>query len=370
MACNLLTDSQIKTAIKEALAGKLTKPRKLFDGEGLFLLITPTGSALWRFGYVFNGKAQQISLGRYPERSLSEAREQRLAARKLVANGVNPSAKRKAEKAARAGASSFEAVAREWLAQQTPRWAEANASRIVAAFENDILPRIGKRPIAELQEDAPAILATVRRIANRGALDSAHRALQYCGRVFRYGIATVRATRDPTRDLLGALPAAVEEHFPAIVEPKAFGALLRAIWGYQGYPVVMAALKLAPLLFVRPGELRAAEWAEMHLDDEHPAWKIPAVRMKARREHIVPLAAQCVEILRELEPVTGNGGRLVFPGVLGAGRPISDNTVNSALRRLGYDGGVHVAHGFRSSAATLLREEGFCMREGFPQRDY
>jgi integrase len=327
------------------------KPVKLFDTGGLYLLVNPNGSRWWRLKFRFDGKEKLMSLGVYPEISLKAARERRDEARVMLAQGINPSAKRQATKAA--PAESFEAIAREWFAKFSPGWAPGHSEKIIRRLERDVFPWIGGRPLRDIA--APELLAVLRRIEERGALDTAHRAHQNCGQVFRYAIATGRAERDPSADLRGALPPARGGHYPTLTDPAAIGALLRAMDGYQGGIVVRCALRLAPLVFVRPGELRRAEWGEFDL--ERAEWRIPAARMKMRDEHIVPLSVQAVGILRELQPFTGLGlGRFLFPGERTDSRPISDNTVNAALRRLGYSRKEMTGHGFRAMARTVLDE--------------
>lgn len=327
------------------------KTQRLFDGGGLYLEVTPAGGRLWRQKYRFAGKEKRLAHGTYPEVSLAEARERRDAARKLLAAGVDPGAHRKAEKAAgleRAG-NSFEVVAREWLGKRD--WVDAYKVKITAWMDNDVFPYIGGRPVADLS--APEFLRVARRIEERGAVESAHRIMQNCGQVMRYAIATGRADRNPVADLKGALAPALERHHAAITDPEALGGLLRAIDGYAGDPVTRAALKLSALLFVRPGELRHAEWAEIDLDGAE--WNIPASKMKMRQPHLVPLCAQAVETLRELQPLSGRG-QYIFPGGRSPRRPMSNNAINAALRRMGYGTDAMTAHGFRATARTLLDE--------------
>ena len=342
------------TAIRNAKpAGR---PIKLFDQRGLFLLISPAGGKWWRFRYRFGGKHKTLSMGVYPDVSLRDARERRDAARKLLANDVDPGEQRKAVKAAkteRAG-NSFEVIGREWFAKYSPNWAAGHSDKIIRRLERDIFPWLGGRPIAELT--APELLATLRRIESRGAIETAHRAQQNCSQVFRYAVATGRAERDPTADLRGALTPVKERHHASITDPKRVGELMRAIDGYRGSFITKSALRLAPLVFVRPGELRKAEWVEFDLDGAE--WRIPAARMKAREQHIVPLSKQAVAILQELHALTGDKQH-VFPGVRANGRAMSENTVNAALRRLGYAKDEMTGHGFRSMASTLLNEQGW-----------
>jgi len=342
------------------IACKQAKPRekayKLADAKGLYLEVAPSGGKWWRLKYRIGGKEKRISLGVYPEVSLKEAREKCDVARKQIASGIDPSDQRKAAKLAGAedAANSFEVVAREWFAKYSPSWVASHSTKIIRRLEKDIFPWIGNRPISTVT--APDLLAALRRIESRGAIETAHRAQQNCGQIFRYAIATGRAERDPAADLRGALAPVKEKHHASITDPKAIGELLRAISGYQGSFITMCALRLAPLFFVRPGELRKAEWAEFNLDGAE--WRIPAERMKMREQHIVPLSSQALAILKELQPITGKG-RYVFPGARTNGRPMSENTVNAALRRLGYASDEMTGHGFRSMASTLLNEQGW-----------
>lgn len=289
---------------------------------------------------------------------LVEARERRDQARKQLANGIDPGVAKKSAKQAEIAATenSFEAVTREWFAKYSPMWDAKHGERIMRRFERDIFPWLGNKPIA--QSTAPELLTVLRRIESRGAIDTAHRALQNCGQVFRFAVATGKAERDPSADLRGALPPTRKRHFATITDHKQIGALLRAIEGYQGSFVTKCALRLAPLVFVRPGELRKAEWSEFDLDKAE--WRILAEKMKMRTPHIVPLSTQAVAILRELQPLTGNdNGKYVFPGARTRSRPMSENTVNAALRRLGYGTNDMTGYGFRSMVFTLLNEQGW-----------
>ena len=339
------------TVIRSAKPG--AKPIKMADGGGLYLLLNPNGSRWWRFDYRFDGKRKTLSMGTYPDTGLKDARDKRDTARKLLAAGVDPGEQRKAAKSAgeERAANSFEVIAREWHAKQSATWVQLHASRIMLRMENDIFPWLGSRPIADIA--AKEFLATVNRIVDRGAVESAHRVLQNCGQVMRYAIATGRADRNPVADLKGALPPVKQTHLAAITDPHAIGGLLRAMDAYQGSLVTKCALRLAPLLFVRPGELRQAEWAEFDLDAAQ--WNIPAEKMKMREPHLVPLAPQAVEILRELQALTGRG-RYVFPSARSPQRPMSNNAVLSALRRMGYGTDEMSGHGFRAMARTVLDE--------------
>lgn len=331
------------------------KARKLYDERGLFLLVNPNGSKWWRLKYRFADREKLLSLGIYPDVPLKSAREQRDLARQQIASGIDPSEARKALKAqARAAVETFKSIALEWLVRRSPGWAEGHGDKIKRRLEVDVFPQIGSLAIAAVT--APELLKMAKLIESRGAVDTAHRALQNCSQIIRYAIATGRATHDPTPALRGALTPTREKHYASITDPKAVGALLRALDGYQGSHVTRAALKLAPLVFVRPGELRQAQWSEFDLAKSE--WRIPAERMKMRQPHVVPLATQAVEILRGLHAQTG-GGKFLFPGARGRGRFMSENTVNAAIRRLGYAKGDMTGHGFRSMASTLLNEQGW-----------
>ncbi|MDP1637597.1 MAG: integrase arm-type DNA-binding domain-containing protein [Candidatus Nitrotoga sp.] len=337
------------TAIRNAKPG--AKPAKLFDERGLFLIVTPAGGKWWRFRYKFDDKEKLLSLGVYPDVGLKDARQRRDDVRKLLADGIDPGENRKAMKAVKQdrAANSFEVVAREWYAKHAPNWVEHHGDRIIRRLERDIFPWIGGRPIVDVT--APELLATMRRIENRGALETAHRALGNCGQVFRYAIATGRATRDPSGDLRGALPPVKGEHFAAVTEPIQAAELLRTLDGYQGTLTVACALRLAPLVFVRPGELRNAEWADIDLDAAE--WRYHVT--KTNSSHIVPLATQAMTILNELHALTGTG-RYVFPGARSNGRPMSDNAILAAMRRMGISKVEMSGHGFRAMARTILDE--------------
>ena len=340
------------TDVKARNAKPGAKQVKLFDGDGLFLLVTPSGGKWWRFKYRFGGKEKLLSFGTYPEVSLSQARDKRDAARKQVAAGIDPGEVRKAQKAAKdQEANSFEVVAREWHGKFSPTWAPAHAKTTLDRLARDVFSLIGARPIGEIK--APELLAVLRRVESRGALETAHRVKTICGQVFRYAVATGRADRDPAADLKGALPPYKKSHLAAITEPAKVAELLRAIDGFQGSFIVKCALRLAPLVFVRPGELRQAEWMEIDLD--RAEWNIPASRMKMKEPHLVPLSGQAVEILRELQALTG-GGRYVFPCHRSTARPMSNNAINAALRRMGFEKDEMTGHGFRAMARTILDE--------------
>ena len=337
------------TAIRKAKYPQ--EKNKLFDGGGLYIELSPAGGKWWRLKYRFDGKEKRISLGTYPDTSLASARAKRDEARKLLAVGVDPGEQRKAAKAANAerGANSFAAVADELLLQRAKKLAPGSVIRERRLLEKDLAPYIGGLPVADMT--APLLLAALRKIEARGAVETAHRARTLAGQVFRYAIATGRAERNPAADLLGALSQPQGEHFASVTEPAKVAPLLRALHGYDGTPVAVAALKLAPLVFVRPGELRRAHWADIDLDAAE--WRFTT--SKTGTPHIVPLAAQAVEILRELHPLTSRG-EYVFPSARGRDRPMSENTVNAALRRMGFDSDTMTGHGFRAMARTILDE--------------
>jgi len=338
--------------VKIRNAKATNKPTKLFDGGGLFLLINPTGSKLWRLKYRYERKEKLLSLGGYPEISLFEARQRRDEARKRLANGVDPGALRKAQKQAKTEeAETFEVIAREWHSKFCNAWSEGHAATNMRRMELDLFPRIGAQPIKTIK--APELLAVIRRVESRGALESAHRIRTIASMVFRYAVATGRAERDPAADLRGALPPIKVTHHPALTEPKDVAALLKAIDGYEGHYVTKCALRLAPLFFVRPGELRHAEWTEVDL--ENASWNIPAKKMKMKQAHIVPLCQQAVEILSGLKEYSGTS-RYVFPSGRSFLRPMSENTLNAALRYMGFDKDTMTAHGFRAMARTILDE--------------
>jgi integrase len=337
------------TTIRNAKAGD--KSRKLFDGGGLYLEVTPAGGKWWRFRYAFGGKSKLLSMGTYPDVSLAKARERRAEARKLLVDGIDPSVHRKATRLMREdrAANSFEAVAREWYAKLAPTWNAAHGTRIIRRLERDIFPWLGGRPVAEVA--APELLRVIRRIEERGALETAHRALQNCGQVMRYAVATGRAERDPSGDLRGALPPVRGSHFAAVIDPKEISVLMRTIDGYEGTFPVRCALRLAPLVFVRPGELRQAQWADIDLSAAE--WRFHVT--KTRTDHIVPLSRQAAQILSELRELTGHG-RYAFPGARTHERPMSDNALNAALRRLDIPKDKMSTHGFRAMARTVLDE--------------
>jgi integrase len=327
------------------------KPYKIFDKRGLFLLVAPSGGRLWRFRYRFGGAEKLLALGSYPDTSLKRAREKRDDARSLLADGIDPSAKRQAEKSAQAD--SFQAVALEWLDKQAKTLAPITLKKAEWLLEF-LYPEIGHTPVREVTP--PQVLAALRKIEARGHHETTHRAKQRCSQVFRYAVATGRAERDVTADLRGALTAVTSQNHASIRDPAKIGQLMRAIDGYDGEATTAAALKLAALTFVRPGELRGAEWAEFDLTAAE--WRIPGSRMKMGELHVVPLSTQALAILRDLQGRTGNG-QFVFPSLLTRDRSMSENTVNTALRRLGYSNEEMTGHGFRSMASTSLNEQGW-----------
>lgn len=330
------------------------KPYKLHDTAGLYLLVNRAGR-YWRLDYRFAGKRKTMALGVYPAVSLKEARERRDDARRLLGQGVDPGAQRKAQKAAKAACGeTFQVIALEWHQKFSPGWSESYSDLIRDRLAADVFPWIGARPIAEIT--APELLSVLRRIEARGALETARRVKQFCGMTFRYAVATGRAESDPSTSLKGAIPPPKAGHFASITDPKRIGELLRAIEAYQGSLLTRCALKLAPLVFLRPGELRQAEWAE--IDFAAAEWKIAAEKMKMRRPHIVPLSSQAVAILADLHPLTGSG-RYVFPCERSLARPMSENTLLACLRRLGYGKDEMTPHGFRHMASTLLNEQGW-----------
>lgn len=344
-----LSDLAIKAAKPE------DKPYKLTDGQGLYLYVT-RGSKSWRINYRYLGKQKTLTLGAYPSITLANARAKTLEAKAKLAEGIDPAALKAVQKAARfsAGADTFEAIGHEWYAKKIPSWAPATASKVKRFLSNDLYPVIGKRPINEIR--AADLLMVMRRVESRGALELAHRIREYAGQIFRYAVATGRAERDPSGDLRGALPPVKSKHHASITEPRKIGELLRAIEGFTGSFVTKCALQLAPLVFVRPGELRHAEWSE--IDFEASEWRISPEKMKMRDKHIVPLSRQSLEILDAIKPLTGHG-KYIFPSIRTSKRPMSENTINGALRRLGYDKDEMTGHGFRSMASTLLHEQGW-----------
>jgi integrase len=340
----MLTETKIKAAKPRQ------KPYKLSDEKGLYLLVNPSGGRWWRLKYRYGGKEKKLSLGVYPDVGLKLARDKRDAERRVLGAGTDPSAARRAERSATDA--TFRAVATEWLARQN--LGSATHDKAKWQLEQQLFPELGDKPIRAIS--APDLLAVLRKIEVRGKIETAHRVKQRASQVFRYAIATGRGERDPAADLRGALTPLKPKNRAAVTHPAKVGELMRALHGYSGHPVTHAALRLAPYVFVRPGEIRAAEWTE--LDLEAAEWRISADRMKMREAHIVPLSTQAVAVLRDIQPLTG-AGKYVFPSLRTLKRCMSENTITAALRRLGYSGDEMTAHGFRAMASTLLNEQGF-----------
>ena len=342
-----LTATQVKQSRSK------DKAYKLSDGGGLYLLVNPNGSRYWRYKYRYGGKEKVLALGVYPEVSLKKARQKHQTARETLAQGADPGEERKLKKLTRhlAAAESFEAVAKEWFDMTMAEKSRSYHDRTKRILEKDLYPALGTRPIKAIT--APELLAALRRIEGRGAGDIAHRARQTSGQIFRYAVATGRSERDPSSDLKGALKPRRKKHYAAITDPSEVGRLLLAMDGFEGTAVVKTALLISPLLFQRPGEIRAMEWSE--IDWEQGRWELPAEKMKMRLPHIVPLSDQAIALLLSLEPITGRG-RYVFPSARGASRCLSENGVRSALRTLGYDNDTVTPHGFRAMARTILDE--------------
>lgn len=341
-----LTDTAVRNARPRE------KAYKLFDERGLYLEVVPAGGKRWRLKYRHDGKEKRISLGIYPDVSLRLARDRRDEARQMVTQGIDPSASRQAIKAAKFSrhANSLEVITREWFDRHAPTWVPSYSKRLLRLFERDIFPWLGERTIHEITP--PQLLSVLRRIEQRGAVETAHRAVAHCGQIFRYAISTGRAERDISQDLRGALPPVKGDHLAAVIDPEKLGELLRMISSYNyGTLVVSCAIRLTPLLFVRPGELRHAEWKDIDLDASE--WRF--IASKTHTQHIVPLASQAVNILNELRPLTGSG-RFVFPSARSASRPMSDNAVLAAFRRMGIPKEETTGHGFRATARTLLAE--------------
>jgi integrase len=346
--CAPLSDTAVRNA----------KPREktytLGDGEGMYLEVMPNGTKFWRMAYMQpNGKKNRLTFGKYPIVTLAEARTKRLAARRLLDQGIDPGRAKREEKEAKATAAqhTFEGVARAWLAKTAASRAASTQDKNTAWLEGNIFPVIGSLPISTIKPKD--VLSALRRIEARGAIESAHKIKQLCGQVFRFAVASGLADRDVTVDLRGALSAVPEAHYAAITDPKEAGELLRSIDAYNGHAYAITALKLAPLVFVRPGELRTAEWSEIDLDAAE--WRIPGSKMKMGQDHIVPLARQAVELLRDLRAMTGHG-KFVFPSVRTGARCMSENTINAALRGMGYSKDVMTGHGFRAMARTIMDE--------------
>jgi integrase len=337
-------------------AAKQAKPKdktyRLSDEKGMYLEVTPKGQKYWRMKYRIGKQEKRLSIGVYPAVSLKKARVVREQARQHLLDGIDPSGLKQAKKLASESASgnSFKVVALEWFTKQKPIWAENHWSKVERMMTRDLFPYLGTRPLNEITP--PELLAVLRKIESRGALESAKRTKQIAGQIFRYGVATGRCERDQSQDLSGALANPIKQHRAAITDPKLVGPLLNALDGYKGTAVVNAALRLAPLTFVRPGELRKAKWAEIDFDKAE--WRYYVTKTKS--DHIVPLCKQAIDILRELQPLTCNS-EYVFPSARTLSRPMSDNAVLSAMRRMGIGKDEMCGHGFRAMARTILDEE-------------
>jgi len=341
-----LTDAQIRS-LKPA-----DKPARFFDSGGLYLEVSPAGGKLWRFKYRFNGKHKTYSIGKYPLTSLSEARDELQKAKKLLEKGIDPSASKRQSKFEQS--KTFETVSREWWHAKRGKWSSGHASLVWSRLEKNVLPWLKSRPITEFT--TRELLEVLRKVEGRGAIETARRIGQVLNQIFIYSVASGYCENNPASSLNQAVKERKVKNFAAITEPKQIKELLKAIDGFTGSFVVLSALKLAPFVFVRPGELRKAEWKEIDFDQS--GWTIPAEKMKMRRPHIVPLSRQAIEILKALEPLTGSG-RYVFPSIRTAARPMSENTINVALRRLGYSKDEMTGHGFRTMASTRLHEMGW-----------
>jgi integrase len=339
-----LTDILVRNAKPSA------KPARLYDQRGLYIEISPGGGKWWRWKYRYDGREKRLSLGVYPDVSLKAARDKREDARRLLAAGTDPSETRRAQKSARAGraGNSFEVVTLEWFSKYSVNWAPSHSTRVIRRFERDIFPLLGKRAIEDVK--APELLVVLRRIESR-APETAHRALRNCGQVFRYAISTGRASIDPTISLKGALTPVKNGNFAAVTNPHRLAEILRAIEGYKGTPQVTAALRLAPHLFVRPGELRRAEWKDFNL--EAGEWRYLVT--KTNTEHIVPLSHQALGVLLDLQPFTEDSP-YVFPSARGRKKPMSDNALLAAMRNLGIEKSEVTTHGWRATARTILDE--------------
>ncbi|HAJ74945.1 MAG TPA: integrase [Gammaproteobacteria bacterium] len=343
-----LTDPKIKQAKPK------DKDYKLGDSRGLYLLVTKTGAKYWRLKYRFLNKEKVLALGVYPTVTLKQARKACDTAKDQLEKGIDPAQARKAKKAelTEAQSNNLETLTREWHLQQTKKWSQSYSEKVLRSVERDLFPYLGTLPLDDITP--PQLLAVLRRIESRGATESAHRLKQTVGQVFRFAVATGRAQRDITPDLKGALATHKKQHFPAITEPAQVGRLLNMLDIYEGTPTVRAALKLAPLVFVRPKELRHAEWQEIDFDKKE--WRIPATKMKMGVDHIVPLSRQALEVLNEQRCITGHWGGYVFPSARSPRRPMSDNAILSAFRNMGISKDEMTGHGFRAMARTILDE--------------
>ena len=342
-----LTDTKAKQAkVKE-------KTYRLSDERGMYLEVSTTGSKYWRLKYRYGGKEKRLAIGVYPEVSLKKARDLRDAARIQIKDGIDPSAHKRAMKHTQGdqAANNFQAVAKEWYKKEKPHWSDSHASRVLRALDKHLYPSLGTRPIIEITP--PELLTTLRKIESQGKLETAHKVKQVASQVFRYGVATGRAERDPSADLKGAISRQVTKHLASITDPKQVGKLLNSMDSYEGTPAVKTALLLSPLLLCRPGELRHMEWAEINWGEKQ--WEIPAEKMKMRQPHIVPLCKQALRLLEEQQLFSGQD-KYVFPSARGKSRPLSENGVRTALRTMGYDNETITPHGFRAMGRTLLDE--------------
>ena len=341
-----LTDIQVKNAKPKA------KEYKLSDGGGLHLLITPSGGKLWRFKYRFGGVEKRLTFKTYPEISLADARQRREEARKLIANGVDPASIIKAQKEEKAVSETiFEKVAREWFSKNEPVWSDSHCKTVKSRLERDVYPIIGARAIAEITRGE--VIALIRRVEARGVIETADRIKIYCGQIFRYALNLELITHNPVTDMRDVLTKREAGHHAAITDPKKLAGLMRAIDDFDGSFMVKCALRIAPLVFARPGELRQMEWSEIDFDVEQ--WNIPAEKMKMKSAHLVPLSKQVIAVLNEMHPITGSG-KYVFPNHRTNERPMSEVALLAALRRMGYSKEEMTPHGFRATARTILDE--------------
>ena len=349
---------KVKPLTNTAIAN--AKPKKkqfrLTDGDGLYLLVMPSGGKYWRLDYTLHDKRKTLAIGKFPAMKLKTAREERERARELITGGIDPVQYRKSAKSldTQKAANSFEALSTEWFTMMVKTWTHGHSRTVKSRLSRNILPWIGPRPITEIT--APEILTVLRRIENKGTCETAHRCKIIISQVFRYAIATGAAERDPSADLRGALAPTRKKPMAAITDPDKAGALMRAIRGYQGDVITRCALRLSALCFCRPGEIRHAEWSEINWIKQE--WLIPAEKMKMRRDHTVPLADQAIKVLQEIHPLTGEE-KYIFPSLRTGARPMSNNTILGALRRMGFTKEEMTPHGFRSMASTLLHENGF-----------
>lgn len=343
-----LTDTQLRNAQPKE------KPYRLSDSKGLYAEIQPNGSIYWRLKYRFAGKEKRLAIGVYPRVSLKAARKACDLAKDQLEQGIDPSQAKRAKKfeQVEAHTNNLEAIAREWHQQQAHKWSVSYTDKVLRSIERDLFPYVGTLPLDQITP--PQLLAVFRRVESRGAAESAHRLKQTTGQIFRYAVATGRAQRDITPDLKGALVTPKKQHFPAITDPAKVGRMLNMLDSYEGTATVRAALKLAPLVFVRPKELRQAEWQEISLDKAE--WRIPGSKMKMGEDHIVPLSKQAIEILEEQKLLTGHWSGYVFPSARSPRRPMSDNAILSAFRNMGISKEEMTGHGFRAMARTLLDE--------------